>query len=81
MAHLEKEKAHATLKRWERPEPGWVKCNVDAAFCEGDRSAPSGFILRDSDGRTCGGTAKWYELCISALAAEARACCDGLQFG
>jgi ribonuclease HI len=28
----------------------------------------------------CGGTTKWYEHCLSALAAEARACCDGLLF-
>lgn len=28
----------------------------------------------------CGGRAKWYEYWLSALAAEAMACCDGLQF-
>ena len=68
IVHPEREKAIvATLKRWERPAPGWTKCNVDAAFYDGGRSAATGVILRDSDGRTCGGTAKWYEHCMSAL--------------
>jgi hypothetical protein len=31
-------------KHWERPVPGWVKCNVDAAFCNTDRSASSGLF-------------------------------------
>jgi hypothetical protein len=66
-------------KFWERPATGWVKCNVDAAFYDGDRSAASGVVLRDQDGRTCGGTAKWYEYCLNALAAEVLACCDGMQ--
>jgi len=26
-------------KFWERPATGWVKCNVDAAFYNGGRSA------------------------------------------
>jgi hypothetical protein len=68
------------LKCLERPALGWTKCSVDAAFYDGDRSAATGVILRDSDGRTCGGTAKWYEHCMSALVAEAQACYDGLQF-
>lgn len=65
---------------WKHPLSRWVKCNVDAAFSEQDGSASSGVILQDSDGRACGGTAKWYEHNMSALSAEARACCDGLQF-
>lgn len=32
-----------------------------------------------SDPSTCGGTAKWYVCCLNALAAEALACCDGMQ--
>jgi hypothetical protein len=37
-------------------------------------------VLRDQDGRTCGATANWYdEYCLNPLAAEALACCDGMQ--
>ena len=66
------------LKSWEQPAAGWVKCNVDAAFYDGTRSAASGAVLRDQDRRTCGGTAKWYEYCLNVLTAEALACCDGM---
>jgi ribonuclease HI len=79
LLHPEKERqCTSKSKSWERPANGWVKCNVDAAFYNGNRSAASGAILRDEDGRTCGGTAKWYEYCLNALAAEALACCDGM---
>lgn len=37
-------------------------------------------VLRDEEGRVCGGRALWYDHCLSALASEASACCDGLQF-
>lgn len=39
----------------------------------------SGVVLWDQDGRTCGGTAKWFEFYLNPLAAEALACCDGMQ--
>lgn len=80
MNHPDKQKSLSNAAQsWERPVAGWVKCNVDAAFFEGDQSAASGAILRDQDGRTCGGTAKWHEYCLNALTAEALACCDGLN--
>lgn len=31
------------------------------------------------DGRPCGGSARWYEYCLNALAAEALACCNGMK--
>lgn len=68
-----------TREKWSPPPSGWTKCNVDAAFNGSDHSASSGLILRDSEGRPSGGGAKWYEHSLSATAAEARACCDGLR--
>jgi len=59
----------SSQQTWQRPELGWVKCNVDASFYAGDGTAASGVVLRDQDGRTCGGRAVWYEHCLSALAA------------
>jgi ribonuclease HI len=65
---------------WQVPDTGWVKANVDAAFWTENGSAASGIILRDQDGRCCGGTAIWYDYSLNALAAEATACHDGLFF-
>lgn len=64
---------------WQRPPPGWVKCNVDAAFFGGIGAAATGMILRDAEGRSGGGKAIWHEHCLSPLAAEALACCDGMS--
>jgi ribonuclease HI len=80
ISHPEKPVHTGVLQLWKKPPEGWIKCNVDAKYCDRDRSAASGVVLRDNDGRTCGGTSKWYEHCLNALTAEARACCDGLRF-
>jgi len=69
-----------TQRSWQKPPPGWFKCNVDASFHAGNRNAASGVVLRDENGRTCGGKAVWYDHCLNALMAEAMACRDGLIF-
>ncbi|KAF8699764.1 hypothetical protein HU200_034643 [Digitaria exilis] len=80
MNHLEKSRILANKSpTLERHDAGWFQCNVDASFYKGDRSAASGAILRDHDGRACGGTAKWHNYSLNALTVEALACCDGLQ--
>ena len=61
-------------------EPEWIKCNVDATFQSCNGNAASGVVLRDYGGRTCGGTARWYDHCLNALTAEAMACRGGLLF-
>ena len=50
-------------QHWQRPQPGWIKCNV---------------VLRDHDGRCIAGRAKWYDNCLNVLATEALACRDGV---
>jgi len=57
-----------------------MKCNVDAAFSDGESTGAAGIALRDHDGRTCGGKAIWYEHCLNAITAEAMACRDGMQY-
>ena len=37
-------------------------------------------VLRDHEGRTSDGKVRWYEHCLNALAAEAMACRDGMQY-
>jgi ribonuclease HI len=64
----------------KKPAPGWIKCNVDASFFEGNRTGATGGVLRDHDGQSYGGSARWYELSLNALTSEALACRDGLQY-
>jgi len=67
-------------QQWRKPDPGWIKCNVEASFHDGDRTGATGVVLRDHDGRACGASARWYEHSLNALATEAMACRDGMQF-
>lgn len=65
---------------WRKPAPGLIKCNVDASFSEVNGSGATGVVLRDHEGTTWGGSAKWYNHCLNALTTEALACRDGMQF-
>jgi ribonuclease HI len=67
-------------QHWRPPPPGWAKCNVDASFVEMEGRGATGMVLRDQDGRVCGGRAKWYDHCLDALSTEAMACRDGLRY-
>lgn len=64
--------------RWSRPDEGWLKCNVDAAFRSESGRGASGVILRDARGVFLGAQAQAYGHCMDALTAEALACRDGL---
>lgn len=66
-------------QHWQRPDHGWIKCNVDAAFSESSTGA-TGMVLRDHDARSCGGKAIWHDHCLNALTTEALTCRDGMQF-
>jgi small nuclear ribonucleoprotein (snRNP)-like protein len=37
-------------------------------------------VLRDHDGRTYGGQARWYDHCLNALSTEAMVSRDGVQY-
>ena len=36
--------------RWRRPERGWIKCNFDGSFVNGDVESKAGWVVRDSNG-------------------------------
>lgn len=81
LSHLIKEKGQIRVPHyWRGPPPGWIKCNVDASFVPEERRGATGVVLRDQDGQVCGGRARWYDHCLSALSTEAIACRDGIQF-
>jgi hypothetical protein len=67
-------------QHWKSPPPGWTKCNVDASFIADEGRGATGMVLRDEEGRACGGRALWYDHCLNALTSEASACRDGIQF-
>lgn len=81
IAHPIKQKGlPRAVQTWRPPPPGWTKCNSDAAFVEEEGRGATGVVLRDQDGRACGGRARWYDHCLHALSVVAMACYDGLQF-
>ncbi|GAU16862.1 hypothetical protein TSUD_368110 [Trifolium subterraneum] len=41
----------ADLVRWEKPDLGWVKCNVDVAFVPGSGRTSVGLCFRDNSGQ------------------------------
>lgn len=46
LTHPEKDSKQAVKPMsWDRPLLGWMKCNVDAAFSELDRSAATRVVL------------------------------------
>jgi hypothetical protein len=56
------------------------KCNVDASFIAEEGRGATGMVLRDEEGRACGGRALWYDHCLNVLTSEASACRDGILF-
>jgi ribonuclease HI len=42
---------HQQLLRWEKPQHGWFKCNIDAGFYRDLNTTTTGWCLRDHMGR------------------------------
>ncbi|MCI46738.1 cytochrome P450, partial [Trifolium medium] len=57
--HNESRDTKPGLLRWEKPTPGWVKCNVDAAFVIGSRKTSVGLCFRDSNGQFMADMTQW----------------------
>lgn len=38
-------------RKWEPPPLGWLKCNFDSGFVQGRDFTPTGWIIRDSQGK------------------------------
>ncbi|PNX61102.1 ribonuclease H, partial [Trifolium pratense] len=62
---------------WKVPEEGWVKVNIDGAS-KGERLAGCGGLIRDHQGRWCGGFAKFVGA-GSAFVAELWGVLEGLK--
>jgi hypothetical protein len=56
LSHLIKDKGMSkAVEHWRRPQPGWIKCNVDASFFAEEGRGALGAVHRDHEGRPCGG--------------------------
>ncbi|KAK2358234.1 hypothetical protein QL285_095437 [Trifolium repens] len=58
------------LCRWEKPDPGWVKCNVDVAFVTGSGKTSVGLCFRDSNGQFMAGMTQWQQIISSTIEGE-----------
>ncbi|KAI5010582.1 hypothetical protein ZWY2020_012719 [Hordeum vulgare] len=67
-----------TVKRWTKPQIGWVKLNCDGSFDERER-AGSGMVLRDNNGDIIFSSCRQLFSCRDPLEAELGACMEGLS--
>jgi ribonuclease HI len=74
-----KQKPVSVRARWEKPEPGWLKVNTDAAFDKEGSVGRAGVIICDQAGLVIGGSARWFDDVPDALTAEAIAAKEGLE--
>jgi hypothetical protein len=65
--------------KWEPPPMGWVKLNVDAAYCQETGEAGMGLIVQDEDGKAMLVAWKGIKGCGSPEQGEAVACLEGLR--
>ncbi|TVU17394.1 hypothetical protein EJB05_33427, partial [Eragrostis curvula] len=67
------------MEKWEHPDEGWVKINVDGAYTEQSGEAGVGIIIRDHVGKAL--LSSWRVLfnMMSAEDVEACACREGLS--
>jgi ribonuclease HI len=65
--------------RWEKPLPGWYKCNVDAAFHQELNKTSTGWCLRDHLGRFIMAETTWIDGSCSIIEGESIALLEALK--
>lgn len=65
--------------RWERPQPGWMKLNVDGSFDSSSSTGGIGAVLRDRLGTIIFSACGFIERCCNPLEAELLACKEGIN--
>jgi ribonuclease HI len=64
---------------WQKPLPGWFKCNVDAAFHKEINKTSTGWILRDHMGRFIAAETVWMDGNFSIVEGESIALLEALK--
>jgi hypothetical protein len=67
------------LDRWETPQQGWYKCNVDAGFYKELNKTTTGWCLRDHLGRFIMAGTKWLHANFSIIEGEAIALLEAMK--
>ncbi|GAU19426.1 hypothetical protein TSUD_76700 [Trifolium subterraneum] len=57
--------------QWEKPNVGWIKCNVDAAFVAKSSITYMGLCFRDINGQFVAGLTQWQQPVYSIVEGEA----------
>jgi hypothetical protein len=65
--------------RWEKPQQGWYKCNIDAAFHANLNKTSTGWCLRDHLGRFIMAETTWLDGNYSVLEGEAIALLEAMR--
>ncbi|PNX61250.1 cytochrome p450, partial [Trifolium pratense] len=65
--------------RWQAPDPGWYKCNVDAGFHQAINKTSTGWVLRDDMGRFVMAETTWMEGNCSIMEGECIALIKALE--
>jgi ribonuclease HI len=65
--------------RWEKPQMGWMKLNVDGSYDSNSSKGGIGVVLRDSVGTVIFSACGFLERCSSPLESELLACKEGIN--
>lgn len=74
-----KKKQKSQLSKWESPQSGWMKLNIDGSFDESSSKGGIGAILRNSTGQVIFAACGVIDNCSGALQAELLACKEGIN--
>ena len=66
--------------RWIRPEPGWLKCNIDAAIFNQQDYIGTGWVIRNEDGAMVAAKNGILHGFIDPAVAEALSCRKALSW-
>ena len=66
--------------KWCKPDPRFIKLNVDAAYYSDEGVGATAAILRDDKGNFLGAQCKFIPVAVDAITTEALAMRDGLIF-
>ena len=76
--NIERHAAHAT--RWEKPRPGWLKINVDAAVFWDRGLTGIGWVVRDSSGASIAARSNPLQMQLRPHEAEAMGAREALSW-
>jgi ribonuclease HI len=77
--NAETSKKRECTQAWTKPNPGWLKMNVDAGLCAQNNTGSWGAILRDAEGNVILSAWGFLQHCLDATTAECIAMLEGAK--